>query len=124
LIVDDTFGSYSRRITATSRRIGGGRSDSLFPSGISVELDNIERIELNLGYMADSVTIVPAAATEFVIRGNEPSGGDLLTSDYLELRLAGTRGRTFVAGSSPDSGTWTFTNRAPVSFEGIEDTSP
>ena len=46
------------------------------------------------------------------------------SDDYLELRLAGASGRHYNSDVEPGSGSWTFSNCALVSFEGIERVSP
>jgi hypothetical protein len=107
---------------ATTVHIGDGTvgavlGDNLFGAGGSLQYTSIRgSVAVYLGSGADTAYAVPDAQTRVhVDLGSQPAG----SSDMLGLALAEAAGTVFTPGA-PGAGTYTFANRAPLTFAGAE----
>jgi hypothetical protein len=124
IVVDDSADPVARTVHINDTSINAVPSDTLFPSaggGIYglVATDGVTgSITVKLGSGADTVYFapVPIGAGTYSIQGNNPttSPGDMLT-----LALAVVTSPVFTPGVS-GAGSYTFGNRAPMSYTGIE----
>lgn len=77
-------------------------------------------VTLRAGTGVNVITVTPDPATPLIISGGAPTGATASSrGDALVLRLTGVAAPA-LAGSGVGSGTYTFANRQPVTFTGIE----
>ena len=68
---------------------------------------------------ADHFNVTPSAGTEYVIHGGNPAP-PAVGSDTLTIGFAGTTNPLLTPAENGFPGQWTFGNRQPVVFDGIE----
>ncbi len=81
----------------------------------------VELLVLEATQGNNSIVVTPSATTAMIVNGNDPPDGTLPPDgDRLAVHVAGTTGAAeFDDGVG--NGEWTFDNRQPITFSGIED---
>jgi uncharacterized repeat protein (TIGR01451 family) len=95
----------------------GGNSIARF-GGPSINFTNIERLELVAGAGSDTIIVTPDGIVEVAVTGSDPTA-PANPGDSLRVLIMGTidpQHTTF----SADAGRYTFGNRQPVTYAGIE----
>jgi predicted Zn-dependent protease with MMP-like domain len=104
-------------VTVTPGQVGAAAGDSLFGSGGSLTYDGISKLTLTAAEHADTINVTPSEQTEFAITVRADADPQHNT---LVLHLAGAEGKVRTPDPPSSSGTYTFSNRKPISFMGIE----
>ena len=116
LVLEDSDDTSAEHVTVNATQIAGDPSDTFFGEGGTISYAEMASVTLNLSNAAtgDMVLLTPAPTTEFFINGNNPTSS--VNGDTLDLSSVG------VVGPMQDSanGRWTFANRRPVNYTGIE----
>jgi hypothetical protein len=124
----------------TATFVGGAGVDSLLLddraniSGYGFEVDGssvrrtltapigysgLERLTIQAGPGNNPFAVTPSAQTAIEVRGGDPAAG-AAEWDSLVLTPRGATAGIFTPGSEAGSGTYTFSNRQPVTFTGVE----
>jgi hypothetical protein len=85
-------------------------------NGSAITFTSFETLSGGTG--VDTFTVAPSSTQTYTINGNLPGAGSV-PGDMLNLNLSGVTGASLTPGAV-GSGTWTFSNRMPVNFTGIE----
>jgi hypothetical protein len=123
LFVDNSGSELSSATTAyhvsgTGVRVSGASNLS------NISLSGFESIDVTGGPSKDQFIVTPSATVAVSVHGTMPDGGH--NGDSLIINQRGVTGATVTSTSSPTgmTGAWTFTNRLPVTFDGIEQLLP
>jgi hypothetical protein len=118
LTLDDSGNTSTADMVTVNATQVGVSGDSFFGPGGSLTYMNVASLTLNMSNAAagDTINLTPSASTSFTVNGNNPATAP---GDVLNLNLTGVTGPVLTSFTS-SSGKWTFTNRQPVSYTGIE----
>jgi hypothetical protein len=122
LTLEDSGDTTADTVTVTPTQVGAAAGNNFFGAGGSLTYSGLNAITMNMGSGADTVNLTPSGTTQFSVNAGSPAA-PTLPGDSLNLTLAGAAGAS-LAMSGPGAGQWTFTNRLPVSFTGVESLSP
>src|SRR5207244_10235739 len=106
LSLDDRTTPYTGNYTLTPTL--------LIRDSIYFGYQTIETLNVSAGTQDNKITVTPSATTTFNIDGDL---GTYMGGDNITVDLTGVTGTDFSGG--PGSGTYTFTNRMPVTFSEI-----
>ena len=132
-IVNDTGDSSGDILHLSETAVGHYPGDTLFGPGGMLIFSDLATLTINLGPGSDAVYAVPNPTTNVIINGGGPSGAAPLDSqgpaagplpgvipgDELILGFATATSPAFTAGGA-GAGSYTFANRHPLSYSGIE----
>jgi hypothetical protein len=90
----------------------GGMSSA----GQQVIAERWEAATINTGTGADTIRVIPAADVAFTVAAGNPTTSP---GDKLLLDPVGAAGTTFTS-TGTGAGTYTFSNRRPIAFSGVE----
>jgi hypothetical protein len=119
LTLEDSSDTTADTVTADGSRVGA-TSDTFFGAGGAITYVQLASIRLGLAAAAtgDTATVTPTGSVVFFVDGNSPIAGP--NGDRLSLVLDGVT-NPLRTPSTPSDGAWTFANRQPVNYTGIED---
>ena len=86
-------------------------------AGFRMSYSGAEFVEVFGGIGADRFDLTPGSATEFKVHGNDP--GPPAFGDVYRMNLSGATGMQHTPGET-GAGRFTFSNRQPISYTGIE----
>ncbi|MDB5290267.1 MAG: hypothetical protein JWL69_1508 [Phycisphaerales bacterium] len=114
-----TIAPVSVHLTPT--QIGAAPGDTLFASGGSLTYTGISAVTLTTSNAptGDTIAVTPSSTTAFTINGNNPSTSP---GDTLTIVSAGVT-NPVLTPNGIGAGQYTFSNRMPVTYTGIEQTS-
>jgi hypothetical protein len=104
-------------LSGHGRNVFGGGA-----AGLPIGIDSFEDVTFDDGPKGAKVVVTPDEAASFHVHGNDPgpaSATDPL--DRIEIDDRGASGEVFTPGAA-GAGTFTFSNRRPVDFTGMEST--
>jgi hypothetical protein len=89
-----------------------------------VSLHDVQRLEVNAGIGTDAFNVTPSPETEIIVNGGRNPGREfasLAVGDTLRLNIAQVERPAFLQDpADPSGGSYSFSNRRPVRFTGIE----
>lgn len=117
VILDDSADSTARAVT-----VGGGQVTGLAPAAIGYGT-GVSSVAVD-GGTADTFAVTPAASVPLNITGGAPAPAS--PGNELDVDLSRSTSPVLSASSSASgvSGAWTFGNRQPVTFSGMQSLSP
>lgn len=119
LTVYDQSDTIGRTLHIDDHSIGAAAGDDLLGAGGFIDYAAISGpIIVNLGSGADTIYARPSDLAPITIRGNGPSVGEAV-GDFLGLAFANIGDPTFAPGA-PGAGAWSFSDRQPINFTGID----
>jgi uncharacterized repeat protein (TIGR01451 family) len=85
----------------------------------------VQKATITGGDKADTFNVTPSAATAFFVNGGLPNPPEL-PGDTLQVDLTGTTNARLTRTFGPEgfAGSWTFGNRQPITFTGMETLIP
>ncbi len=118
--VDDSANTTGKTVHVDNYFVGGVAGDTLLgPGGNLYFVSIIGPLTVRLGSGSDTVYVVPHPFTPVIIEGNDQAAAE--TGDSIGFAFAAAVNPIFTAGPMGE-GQYTFDNRAPIHFYGIEQT--
>src|SRR5262249_14726851 len=127
LTLEDSSAPAAATVTVTATSVGAAPGDNFFGAGGSLTYSGLATLILNMDNapQGDTINLTPSATTAFVVNGGGP-GFPTTTGDSLRLDLTGAADTVLAIPlpGGPQLCQWSFSNRQPVTFTGIENLSP
>ena len=116
--MDATSSAIAVRVHVNPTQVGAANGDTLFPTGGSLTYTGISSVTLTTtaSSAGDSIWVTPSATTAFTVNAGNPT---TQPGDTLTLFLAGAS-NTINAPNGTGAGQYSFSNRQPVTYTGIE----
>lgn len=116
LMLEDSSDTTGDAVSADAAKVGFP-GDTFFGTGGALIYSQLAAITINLGSGPDIIAIAPSGDATFNVNANAPTTipGDRLTMDLDNVSMP------VRTPSTATSGVWTFANRQPVNYTGVED---
>jgi Ca2+-binding RTX toxin-like protein len=127
LQLEDSSAATAATVTVTPTSVGAAPGDTFFGAGGSLNYSGIATLALDLDNapQGDRINVTPSAETALVVNGGGP-GFPTATGDSLRLDLTAAADPVLAIplAGGPHLCQWTFSNRQPITFTGIESLDP